>query len=345
MQLLSPRRFVGLLAVLFGCALAPLACLSDKSGAQVDRSEVLDTSSPDEPRFEPADFTALASTNLFIRESSSNSTIKNVVLKGTSYTGPMVISSGKETLTKIVFQRWSLINDYLNDQNAKWAILCYNEKDPVYSNIYIDGVKAEHAVYMHNPQGMVLIQDLFAFDIGAQGWQQTFRGAEGNDPLGYLNTGTHRLERCTFRKCGQPRGYGRASYAVSFFGRQEGGGSTPRMYWDCPVELIDVVIEHDSQNQYELRGALLVEHRPSLLVRGGYSNYVGKSDRDFWHIHRVRDVRVENHYAHAPTGKSIDIDWADSVVFTSIDFDGGDAPVRIDGVYMGTSDDEINWTR
>lgn len=340
-----------LLAVLVAALLA-LACLSPACHAPIAQhpdgphDEVLDTSSPDEGA--PMHMAALASTaatGLVLHESDSGSTIADRRFTGTAYVGPIVRSSARETLSAIRYLRWSVTNDIAAGQHARWGILTYNEVGVVYERLRISGIDGEHAIYQHSPRGDVNLLDCIVYDIGAQGFQQTWRGAETSDPLGYLVTGTHRLIRCTFLKCGQPRGYGRASYALSFFGWQAVDGQSPRQFWDCPVELVDVVVEHDSGGRYELRGALLVELRPSLLVRGGRTNYVGTSDRDFWHIHAVRSVRVENHYAHGPTGKFIDIDGADSVVFTSPGFNGGDARVRIDGVVVGTSDDEIDWHR
>lgn len=332
--------FVALTAFLFGCQ-------SEDHGqsSASNPSIVLDTSSPDEQGFQPQEgrLTAATVTNLFLHTSDSNKTLSNVTLKGTSYTGPIVISDGKDSLKNIVYQRWSISNDYANGMNAKWGILLYNEENCIYRNVRVWGMKAEHAIYQHNPKGNVLLSYVTVFDVGAQGWQQVSRGAEGNDPLGYLVTGTHRLEHCSFIKCGQPRGWGRASYAVSFFGRQQGGGSTPREFWNCPVELDDVTIEHDSQGAYELRGALLCEWRPSLTITNSRINYVGTSDRDGEHVHEVEIVKVSNTYIHNPAGKFFDIDGAKSVTFTSPGFDGGDAPVRINGILVGTTDDEINW--
>lgn len=326
-----------------------LGCATDHAQVDADVDIVLDTSSPDEPTAPPpqgdVSVAAVGSYSNFLRPSDSDQILANRAYYGTSYTGPIVISSGKDTLSNITYRRWLVANDIASGGNAKWGILLYNEVDCVYENVSVQGIKAEHGIYQHSPRGMVWLKNVRVDDVGAQGFQQVWRGAETSDPLGYQVTGLHRFENCTFTRCGQPRGYGRASYAVSLFGWQSGGGSTPRQFWDCPVELINVVIEHDSQGQYELRGALLVEWRPSLTVIGGRTNYVGKSDRDLWHIHKVSSVHVSNHYIHGPVGKYVDIDGADRVVFTSPGFDGGDALVRIDGVVVGTSDDEIDWSR
>lgn len=328
---------------------APLACQSARDGAQaqVDHSEVLNTASPDEPSFAPpSDFaTEAVAKNLFLRASDSNKRLANVTLEGTSYTGPIVVSSGAETLSNIVYYDWSLSCDYAAGDNTRWGALLYNEVNCKYIKWRVEGIKGEHAIYQHSPRGAVLLSDVHCFDIGAQGFQQVWRGSETSDPLGWQVTGLHRLEHCSFKQCGQPRGYGRASYAVSMFGRQAWDGSSPREAWDCPVELEDVTIEHDSHGQYELRGALLVEWRPSLRVTNSRTVYIGTSDRDFWHIHNVKTVYVSNTYAFGPAGKSIDIDGADSVIFTSKSVDGGPCPVRINGKLVGTSDDEINWHR
>jgi hypothetical protein len=336
------------LAAVLGLLALTFACVSSQGGAGVDRDIVLDTSSPDEPvlSFAPDMAPAAVGTySNFLRATDSNQVLAGRTYRGTSYTGPIVVSSGKETLTNIEYRRWNVVNDIAAGGQAKWGILLYNEVNCRYVNVNVLGIKAEHGIYQHSPRGDVLLSFVVVYDVGAQGFQQTWRGAETTDPLGWQKTGTHRLEHCVFRKCGQPRGYGRASYAVSMFGWQSGGGSTPRQFWDCPVELVDVSIEHDSQGQYELRGALLVEWRPSLTVIGGRTEYIGQSDRDLWHIHEVDVVYVENSFISGPAGKFVDFDGCDEVTFTSPNFDGGDAVVRIDGQIMGTTDDEIVWKR
>lgn len=335
-----------LFATMLLVALLPLACVSDHGGnLQAGNSEVLDTSSPDEPRFDsPGNVSAAAAAQtLFLRESDSNKRIANVALEGTSYTGPIVVSSARDTLSNIVYYNWSLSCDYAAGDNTRWGALLYNEVNCRYVEWRVEGIKGEHAIYQHSPRGDVLLRGVHCFDIGAQGFQQVWRGSETSDPLGWKVVGTHRLENCSFNKCGQPRGYGRASYAVSMFGRQAWDGSSPREPWDCPVELDSVTIEHDSQGQYELRGALLVEWRPSVWINACRINYVGTADRDLVHLYQDETVLVENSYIHGSRPFDIDGSRVKSVRFTSPDFDGGDTKVRINGVVVGTTDDEIDW--
>lgn len=344
------------LTVLKSCKLALLSVLAISAfsfGCQTDRTQgqdaansiVLDTSSPDEPRIDAANEAGISAVakNLVLHASDSNQTIANKNLQGSSYTGPIVVSSAKDSLTKIVYQRWVVANDIAAGQNAKWGVLLYNEEDCQYVNVTVRGIKAEHAIYQHSPRGNVLLKNVVVLDVGAQGFQQVWRGGETSDPLGYLKVGTHRIENSSFTQCGQPRGYGRASYAISMFGRQAVDGSSPRQMWNCPVELDGVTIEHDSKGAYELRGALLAEWRPSLTIKNSRINYVGTADRDLAHIHEITDVRIENSYIHSSAGKYVDIDGdVHSVVITSIG-DGGDARVRINGNVVGTTDDEIVW--
>jgi len=276
---------------------------------------------------------------MFLRATDSFKTLRGVKLSGTAYTGPIVVSSAAETLEEIVFERWLLENNVNLNQHAKWGKITYNEKNCRHRNVTIRGIDKEHAVYNHSPRGEVLYEDCTFEDCGAQGVQITYRDPESDTPNGYLETGTHKLVRCSIIKCGQPRGYGRASYALSFFGRQEGDGSSPRMAWGCPVELWDTAIKHNSQGLYELRGALLCEWRPSLTVYGGYTAYQGTADRDLWHVHNVDVVAVDGH-GFIGTRK-INIDGATNVNFSNCT---GSTQVWINGVNMGPVSSDIVWT-
>lgn len=266
---------------------------------------------------------------MWLHESDSGKTIANQLLLGGSYTGPIVISAATETLRDITFQRWHILNP--PGAHAKWGKLTYNEEDCIHDRVFVEGIEKEHAIYSHSPRGDATFLGYRAYDIGAQGYQETGRRPESDDPDACLLGGTTTFARgSVVSQCGQPRGYGRASYAMSFFGWQEGDGSTPRAAWNRPVVLKGVRIEHDSMGMYELRGALLCEHRPSLTVEGGATTYLGTADRDLWHIFQTKEVYVSGHSFEGQ--RTVDIDGATKIVWVG---NYGNVKLRVNGTTVG----------
>ena len=132
-------------------------------------------------------------------------------------------------------------------------------------------------------------------DIGAQALQIVWRLAETDDPLGYTVTGTHLVERCTIEQCGLPRGVGRASFALSFFGKTmtgTAGNFGPRSEWDCPVLVKDTKVNHVASG-YTLKGAIMAEWRPLVELLGGEIHYDGTADRDLCHFHNNHENMID----------------------------------------------------
>ena len=274
--------------------------------------------------------------SLFLHASDSNSRIANIHLVA-SYTGPMVNSTSQELLDNIDLRRWLLEN--APGGKTRTGVHLYNQRNNVHTNIRTLGIWFEHGHYPHNPQGNLTYTNCTGFDIGAQFIQVVSRDPEACDPLGYLNVGTHAVIGCTAEKCGQPRGYGRASFALSFFGHQLGGGTTPRGPWGCPVLIKDTRIRHVAEG-YELRGALLCEWRPKLEVYGGETYYDGTSDRDLHHIHMTDEVIYDGHSFHGQ--RPVDIDGATKIDFTNCT---GSVALRVDGVNVGPVSQDFHWTK
>lgn len=280
--------------------------------------------------------------SLFLRASNSFSRMANLTLYGTSYTGPIVVSSASETLDHIEYRRWLIENDYAAGMNAKWGKITYNEVECVHTLMVVRGIKAEHAFYIHSPRGNLTFKGCIIQDIGAQGIQITYRDPESDTPLGWQQTGTHLVEGCRIEKCGQPRGYGRAAFALTFFGRQEGGGSFPRLRWDCPAVVKDTHIVHDSQGQYELRGALHADNRPSLHVFGGSTVYKGLADRHVWTTGAVDEVIVDGH--HFEASRMVDLVGVKKVEFTNCTTDPANpVKLRVNGTIVGPVSQDFVW--
>lgn len=266
---------------------------------------------------------------LFLHASDSGRTISNRILYGTAYTGPIIVSSASETLRNITYgPRLRLVCP--PDGDSKWGKLTYNEVDCRHIGLIVEGIKHEHDVYNHSPRGLVYFQGGVLFNAPAQGYQEVGRAPECNDIPACKAGGISRFEQHTIAQCGNPIGYGRASFAMSFFGWQDGGGTTPRMQWNRPIELVDQSILHDSHGLYELRGALLAEFRPYLRVWGGSTEYRGVADRSLWLVHGTPIVDVDSHgFVGA---KRLDIEGTSAVPLQSVSFKGcwGDVHVRLD---------------
>lgn len=293
----------------------------------------------------------------WLRASDSNRRLRRVSLVGTSYSGPMVISTSRETLANIVFSLWKMTNDRAQDQLAKWGQLLYNTVDCTWEDFLAgephwesgaapeDGVK-EHWFYLHSPRGNVLMRRVKCTRAGGQAVQIVYRDPESDTPLGWQHVGTHRFEDFVAWECGLPSfGAGRASFALSLFGRQEGDGSSARLPWGCPVELENPIFEHDSKGAYTLRGALLCELRPYLRVIGGRTRYVGAADRDIWECKAVPGTgafaHIDAHDFHAQ--RKVDFNGFDHVRLTGCGGPGAD--VWCDGRKIGRTTDSIDWQR
>ena len=282
--------------------------------------------------------------SLFLTAANSYSRMANLTLQGTAYSGPIVVSSAQESLTRIEYRRWHIKNDSAAGQHAKWGKLTYNEVDCVHTLCLVEGIEKEHAYYPHSPRGSLVFKDCIIRDIGAQGIQIAYRDPESDTPLGWQQTGTHSVIGCLLEKCGQPRGYGRAAFALTFFGRQEGDGSTPRLFWDCPVLVQDTHIVHDSQGQYELRGALHADNRPLLEVLGGSTVYKGAADRHVWTTGGVKKVVVDGH--HFESSRMVDLDKVDEVEFTNCTTDIANPVIlRVNGTKIGPVNQDFRWSR
>ena len=271
------------------------------------------------------------------------------VILGTAYTGPMVVSSAKHTLEDFEFDRLELRNSIPDGQQAKWGILLYNEVRSHYSKLKVSGIDKEHGIYAHSPRGGYTHDGTEVFDVGAQGLQVVYRSVESDTPNGHLETGVHQLLSCSFRRCGQPRGYGRASYAVSFFGYQNGDGSAAQEPWDCPVRIVDTVIEHLPWGEpvpYERRGALLVIGRPRLEVVGGATLYGTWADRPVWKLRGVREVLVTGH--EFDSSKHIEIEDLPGQPVERVFFGGctgRPCSIRVNGLLIGNTSRNVRWSR
>lgn len=280
--------------------------------------------------------------SLFLHASNSYSRMANLHLQGSSYTGPIVVSSASETLDHVEYRRWLIENDYAAGQNAKWGMLTYNEVECVHTLMVVRGIKAEHAFYPHSPRGNHTFRGCIIQDCGAQGIQIAYRDPESDTPLGWQQTGVHLVEGCRIEKCGQPRGYGRAAFALTFFGRQEGDGSSPRKRWDCPAVVKDTHIVHDSAGAYELRGALHADNRPSLTVLGGSTVYKGLADRHVWTTGAVDEVIVDGH--HFEASRMVDLDKVKKVEFTNCTTDPANPVIlRVNGTKIGPVSQDFVW--
>ena len=282
---------------------------------------------------------------LFLHASNSNSLIENLHLVGTAYNGgPLVGSSGQEPLTSVRFKRHLLENSLAAGQHTKWGYRLHNLQDSLFKACKVYGIDKEHACYV-SIVGNVTWEDCHFFDCGAQGIQVVWRADETYNLAGYQVPGIHRVKDSVIEKCGQPRGSGRAAFAVSMFGAQiapyddaSGLHHGPRSYWGCGVELLNTSIIHDSHGAYNLVGALMVEWRPFLTVIGGKTEYIGPSNSDLWHIFNVGDVLVDGHSFVG--ARDVDIDGAKTVTFKHCT---GDVRVRINGKVAGLVSDNITW--
>lgn len=283
--------------------------------------------------------------SLHLHANPADQVIGPATYRGTSYVGPVIVSSAKETLARFQFDHVTVENDIAAGEHAKWGVLLYNELHSQYRGLVVRGIDKEHGVYAHSPRGDWYQEDALIEDCGAQGIQVVYRSPESDTPDGHKEVGLHSLVSCTVRKCGQPRGYGRASFAVSFFGFQDGDGQADQQPWDCPVRLVDTSIEHDAQGKYELRGALLVIGRPRLEVVGGQTVYKGLSDRATWKLRGVREVIVTDH--HFEGQRPIDIDDMPGQPVERVFFGGcsGSVAIRINGRVVGNTQRNLRWAR
>lgn len=287
-------------------------------------------------------------------KASSDKVLRDFDLSGTAYSGPMVSSSAKETLRDFEFLRGKLSNSVLLGQHAKTGFHLFNEVNSYYRNVTVEGIDKEHGGYPHCPRGVHMLKYVKLLDCGAQGWQIVYREPESDTPGGHLKThpdnqsdACDELTGVDVMQCGLPRGVGRASFALSFFGYQNGPGSAPLERWDRDVSLQDVVIQHISTG-YKLKGALLVVGRPELLVLGGRTTYRGLSDRSLWQIRGVSRVHVDGHAFEGH--RQIDLDdlpgpngrTVDEVLFENC---SGTVNVRVNGHNLGPVSAGIRWKR
>lgn len=246
-------------------------------------------------------------TGMSIYPHDSNRTIKGLTLEGTPYVGSIVSAGAGHhgTLANILFKRCMLRNDIAAGDRARWAWgPLYNQVDNVWEDCVVeDAGYDEHAYYPHSSRGNMTWRRCISRRAGGQNIQSVWRLAETDDPDGYKVTGTHLVEGGETDHCGLPRGSGRASFALSFFGKQMGpyGNWGPRSEWDCSVIIKDHKITHDTLGQpagWQLNGAILVEWRPRFELLGGSVSYDGPADQSLILAHMNQEVIVDGLQIH-----------------------------------------------
>jgi hypothetical protein len=139
--------------------------------------------------------------------------------------------------------------------------------------------------------------------------------------------GVHKVEQCNFTKVGLERGDGRRSYVLSFFGKQiqqTPQSAGPRSRWDCPVEIIDTVIDNRAEWTPKLRGAVLCEMRPHLVIAGCDISHDGPADRPLVLSDETKIVVLDRNRFHG--SKQIRLVEPDEVHITG---NTGSIPVEI----------------
>lgn len=278
---------------------------------------------------------------------NSNSVIKNLVLEGTSYTGAIVTSAATETISNLTFKRFFIRDDILAGDRSRWAFNVCNLVDCLFEDGLVEDIYWEHNHYPHSPRGSLTYRNCVGRRAGAQDIQIVYRDIESDTPFGWQQTGLHLIEGGMTDHCGLPRGSGRASYAISAFGRQEGGGSTPRMAWDCPLRIKDRRIIHDQIGQpagWLLNGAVLCEWRPRFELLGGEINYDGLADQNLVHAHMNEEVIVDGTKIHGQRYFNIDGVAAGRTKLIDISNVTGDTLLRIDGVKIGPLNQGYRWS-
>ncbi len=231
----------------------------------------------------------------FVRAHDSNSTL-NLTIKGTSYVGSLVASYATETLSNIRFENYHLWNNIRRGDAGRWGFQLFNLVNCVFADGLVEDMYGEHNGYLHSPRGDLTFTNHRGHRAGAQDIQIVYRDPESDTPGGWQVTGLHLIEGGETVSCGLPRGSGRASYAISRFGRQTGDGSTPRQAWDCPLRIKDRLITHTTQGQpagWLLNGAILCEWAPRFELLGGKVDYDGPADQDLVHAHMNEEVIVD----------------------------------------------------
>jgi hypothetical protein len=278
---------------------------------------------------------------LRITAANNGQVFANLLLLGTAYTGPMVNSGDNAELDGIVWQRVTLLNKPDEGQNAETGFHLYNERDALYRSCSAIGIEKEHGWYPHAPRGNTQLIGCKALECGAQAYQEVWRDLECDKPYDGAESSVS-LVGFQALQCGLPRGVGRASYCLTFGPHQDGGGQTTKEPWNRSVHLKDVVIEHivTGPAPYQLKGGLLVQFRPSLLVEGGrtvYRSPLGQ-DRALWLVPDTDHVVIDGH--HFEGTKRLDFQRIKSLRITNCT---GSVQFRIDGKVIGRVDQDFSW--
>lgn len=276
---------------------------------------------------------------LVISAANNGQLFHDMLLKGTSYTGPMINSGDNQVLKGISWKRVALFNDVAAGMNAETGFHLYNEEDALYIGVSVEGIDKEHGWYPHGSRGHTVFRGCKAVNCGAQAYQEVDRDVERDVP--YAGEWSS-LTMIGFQalQCGVPRGVGRASYAMTFGPHQDGGGQSVKERWNRPVTLFDPVIEHIAQD-YQLKGGLLCQNRPSLQVFGGRTvlrSPLGQ-DRATWLVPDTDDVVIEGHAFEGT--KRIEFQRIKSLRIRNCT---GTVQFRIDGTVIQAVNQDFDWS-
>lgn len=278
-------------------------------------------------------------TGFSVKAGESNKVFEGLDILG-NWTGPIVsCKDGASTLKENnVFRRthlsptWAVAAkqpDPLHPTvmaQPKWGFRLFNWKSGQFINVVVEGIWWEHAWYL-NVIGDLLLKLCRAGNIGAQGLQVVCRSSETCDPDGWMVVGVHRVEGCNFTMVGLPRGDGRRSYVLSFFGAQNSPTASspgPRTRWNCTVEVQDTVIDNRAEWTPMLRGAVMAEHRPALHLLGNDISHDGPADRPLVHSFHNDLVVIDRNKFHG--AKQINVIEPEEVHITA---NQGTVPVWI----------------
>lgn len=275
----------------------------------------------------------------------TGSTFSRLDLEGT-WTGPVVSGGTGSTQTDITFKRCRVAaaggwTSWL--AKPKWGFRVYNFEDSEIQDCVIERIWVEHGFYA-NVIGAFTARRCRFTDIGAQGIQVVWRINEGKvDPSSFAKTGVHLVDSCSFKDVGKTRGDGRRSYVISMFGKQVDpnvDNMGPRTFWNCPVRIQDTVIDNGAHNAPILRGAILVEHRPSFELLGGSISHDGPADRPLVLAHQVDRVIISGASFHG--AKQIAINGAKEIHVTGCT---GSVTLEVDGTKIGPISQDFHWAQ
>jgi len=263
---------------------------------------------------------------------------ENLAIQGT-WTGPVVkCEDGANSIHKNIKFRRCFITAKLG-ATPKWAFRPYDMEDSEYEQLVIEQMRKEHAFYL-NVIGRMRILRCRVSDVDAQGVQIAWRINETSDKESYKRVGLHSVEQCNFTKVGLPNGDGRRSYVLTFFGKQVAihydpvTGKLldmgPRSRWDCPVLVKDTVIDNRAIWTPQLRGGIVVEHRPLFELLGGSVSHDGVADRPLVHSYKNDIVRIDGTRFHG--NKQVNIEGAKDIDIANCT---GNVQLVVDGVKIG----------